>query len=508
MLKRSEVNERFMSTTRVQGMLQNGIYIYPQQRPVGASGGGFLGDEIPPEMEQEKVSKPLSPAGCGLLIVIGILMLLCSPVCMGGSLWFDETKGPFKNWTQAVDWEGDGDLDVIVSHNRWEDVDIAWAGIFRWINQGNGKFELLSEGGTEYIGGDAAGAGDVDQDGDVDIFVQAPEMIRLLRNQGGLQEGKPGMFQWGGGIKIPFTLNQGYRDAGGTITTGDLNSDGSIDMFVAGCCYGMRPTKRGNNFLHAPSVSWVWINDGNLKNLQTEHIIPLDFLDGRPIRQVALGDLDGDGDLDVFAAVGKPTMGTIASMDDLILLNDGTGMFTVLDQQLGNTDSTSVALGDVNGDGRMDALVGTSAGARLWINQGNEVGSGGLIFVLAEQSFEPVQTVWGKLQAGYSAVADKLYGLYLPYGSIRTKAVFLTDLDGDGDLDVLIGRLWGAEIWWNDGQGEFTRSNVRFEYQEDTGVAVADFDGDGDQDIFTEGNGENYQVWRNDGNGVFIANNR
>ncbi len=99
--------------------------------------------------------------------------------------------------------------------------------------------------------------------------------------------------------------------------------------------------------------------------LQTGHIIPMDFLDGLPIRQAALGDLDGDGDLDIYAAVGKPTMGTIDSMDDLILLNDGTGKLTAFDQPLGNTDSTSVALGDVNGDERLDALVGTSTGARV-----------------------------------------------------------------------------------------------------------------------------------------------
>ena len=137
-----------------------------------------------------------------------------------------------------------------------------------------------------------------------------------------------------------------------------------------------------------------------LKNLQTGHIIPMDFLDGRPIREAALGDLDGDGDLDVFAAVGKPTMGTIDSLDDLILLNDGTGRLTAFDQQLGNTDSTSVALGDVNGDKRLDALVGTSDGARLWINQSNKMGSGEPIFVPAEQSFEAVQTIGDRAASG------------------------------------------------------------------------------------------------------------
>jgi len=458
-------------------------------------------------MGQKKASLFLSPMVRGWLIVIGILAVLFSlPIYASVSLLYTETKGPFKNWTQVVDLEGDGDLDVVVSHTRWEGVDISWAGIGRWINQGNGDFELVHEDGTNNFAGFAAGVGDVDQDGDPDVFVQEFG-IRLLVNQGGLQGGELGKFKSSGGINSPPTYNKGYRDMGGTITMGDLNGDGRTDAFVAGCCYGMNPTRPGYNSLHAPSVSWVWIND-SVKSLQMGHITPMDSLDGRPIREAALGDVDGDGDLDVFAAVGKPTMGTIDSLDNLILLNDGTGMLTAYDQQLGNTDSTSVALGDVNGDGRLDALVGTSAGARLWINQSNEMGSGGPIFVPAEQSFEAVQTVKDKLQAGFSAAADELLGLYLPYGSIRTKAVFLTALDGDEDLDALIARVWGAEIWWNDGQGEFSQSDVRFEYQEDTGVAVADFDGDGDQDIFTGRNGKDYQVWWNDGKGVFIANNR
>jgi len=47
-------------------------------------------------------------------------------------------------------------------------------------------------------------------------------------------------------------------------------------------------------------------------------------------------------------------------------------------------------------------------------------------------------------------------------------------------MDALLARLWGAEIWWNDGHGTFTWSDARFDYPEDTGVAVADFDRDGD----------------------------
>ena len=460
-------------------------------------------------MGQKKASLFLSPRAQEWLILIGILVVMLSLLIYASAgLWYTETKGPFKNWTQVVDLEGDGDLDVIISHTRWEGVDLSWAGIGRWINQGNGKFELVRVAGTEDFAGFAAGVGDVDQDGDPDIFVQSFG-IQLLENQGGLQGGGLGKFMPRGGINSPPAYyNKGYRDMGGTIATGDLNGDGRIDAFVAGCCYGVNPTRPGNDYPHAPSVSWVWINDGRLKSLQTGHILPMDTLDGRPIRQVALGDVDGDGDLDVFAAVGKPTMGTVGSLDDLLLLNDGTGRLAALDQQLGDTDSTSVALGDVNGDGRLDALVGTSAGATLWINQSNAPGSGGPIFVSAEQSFEALQTIGDKLGAWFSAAADERLGLYLPYGSIRTKAVFLVDLDGDEDLDALIARVWEAEIWWNDGQGEFHRSDVRVEYKEDTGVAVGDYDGDGDQDIFTGRNEQDYQLWWNDGKGVLIADNR
>jgi hypothetical protein len=403
---------------------------------------------------------------------------------------------------QVVDLEGDGNLDVVISHTRWEDVGISWAGIGRWVNQGNGKFELVREQGTKNFAGYAAGAGDVDRDGDTDVFIQ-DFSIHLLVNQGGKQAGESGEFVQSGGINLPPDYNQGYRDMGGTITTGDLNGDAWIDAFVAGCCYGMNPTQPEYE-LHAPSVSWVWINEGSEEYSQTGHILPMDVLDGKPIREVALGDLDGDGDLDILAAVGKPTIGTIDSLGDLILLNDGTGNFIVDDQTLGNTDSTSVALGDVNGDGYLDALVGTNTGASLWMNQGQEVERSGSLFFRAEQSFEALQTVKGKLQGAFSAAADRLLDIYLPYGSTRTKAVFLADLDGDGDLDALLARLWGAEIWWND--GEFRRAEMRFEYREDTGVAVADFDGDGDHDIFTGRNEADHQVWWNDGQGVFISN--
>jgi hypothetical protein len=437
-------------------------------------------------------SKSLSHRRLGWIIIAAVIaVLLCFPVYVTASMDYAESKGPFKNLTQVVDLDGDGDLDILVSHTRWEAVSISWAGVGRWINQGDGTFELVREQGTEYFAGFAGGAGDVDQDGDADVFVQNFG-IRLLQNQGGLQGGQPGQFMSSGGINAPPAYAQGYRDMGGSIITGDLNGDGRLDAFVAGCCYGLNPLHPGNDSYYAPSVSWAWLNDGREKFLQTGHILALDALNGTPIRQAALGDLDGDGDLDLFAAVGRPTLGMVASPGSLVLLNDGAGNLAPM-PLLDASDSTSVALGDVSGDGRLDALVGTSDGARLWINQGVDPGSGAPVFALADQDFKALQNLGSRLQAGISTAAGRL-GLYLPYGSPRTQSVFLADLDSDGDLDALIGRLFGAEIWWNDGQGAFSRSGDYFNYKEDTGLAVGDFDGDGAADIFIGRNESEYQV--------------
>jgi hypothetical protein len=453
--------------------------------------------KAPASLSPSKISLFSSPRRQGCLVVSVLLAaLLAWPAWAFAGLWYSETKGPFKNLTQVVDLDQDGDLDIVISHTRWEDTARSWAGVGLWINQGAGKFERLGVLEADPNPKFAAGAGDVDQDGDADLLVLGYE-VRLLENRGGAQGGRAGEFWPANSRMSSGSPSTGYGDMGGSIVMGDLNGDGRVDAFVAGCCYGLNTAGPGDGFTYDPSVAWVWINHGNVGGLQTGQTMRLKALDGLPIRQAALGDLDGDGDLDVVAAVGQPTMGNTDALGDLILLNDGTGRLAASGQRLGDTDSSSVALGDVNADGRLDALIGTGAGARLWLNQGG--GAGGLLFTPAGETFAARQTLGGGLGAAYSWLAKKALGFELAYGSLQTKGVFLSDLDGDGDLDALIARVWGAEIWRNDGQGGFTRSGVRFACDQDSGVAVGDFDGDGDPDVFAGGNASRYQVWLNDG---------
>jgi hypothetical protein len=290
-------------------------------------------------------------------------------------------------------------------------------------------------------------------------------------NQGGAQGGRTGEFK----------VNNPIRPSGGTGTPGsvvlaDLNNDGQLDGFVAGCC-GMTWSRGSGEQVYTSSISWVWINEWNPSGWLERHTLSLKELDDLPIRGAALGDLDGDGSKDVFAVVQVPKPGRNTSAADLVLLNDGSGNLTDSGQRLGETDSTSIALGDLDVDGDLDALVGTQLGALVWINQSGA--QGGLAGEFAPSGQE--------VSAG------------------PANAVFLVDFDGDGDLDALIAGSRQAAIWWNDGLGKFTLSDQRFHYSNRHGIAIEDFDVDGRPDIFAAEYSRDYRLWFNQGDGTFTT---
>lgn len=411
----------------------------------------------------------------GMLPALGLVALVLYLGAVFFTVLYSEWKGSHRSISDVADLDGDGDLDVIVGHTRWESADISWAGIALWINQGGGQFTHSDQ---ELPGGFSAAAGDVDGDGDADLLILNGYELMLCLNQGGAQGGKLGVFKTNNPIR-PSNQWRGHADMGGSVILGDLNNDGAVDGFVAGCCYGS-----GENPLvassHIPSSAWVWINEWDPRGWLVRHTLSLRELDGLPMRAAALGDLDRDGDLDVFAAIGAPTIGKGNSLDDLILLNDGSGNFTASDQWQGSSDSTTVALDDVDGDDDLDALVGTQNGAIVWINQGGAPSGQEAIFVPSEQKISGSQT----------------------------RAVFLYDLDGDGDQDALIAGLRQAVIWWNNGQAVFAQSSQRFRYSERHGLAIGDFNGDGSPDIFVGAGTDSYNVWFNHGDGTFRAGNR
>ena len=206
---------------------------------------------------------------------------------------------------------------------------------------------------------------------------------------------------------------------------------------------------------------------------------------------VALGDLDADGDLDLFSV-------TDATTADVIYLNDGSGTFST-GQVLGVEGSHSVALGDLDDDGDLDAYVlkfpandavylndgfaqftnhtvaGTSGSFPKGVDLGDVNGDGTLdVFVVVYDGPDYVALNDG---AGGFSIHQSIDAL----GGFR---VALGDLDGDGDLDAYVtSAAPDADIvYLNDGSGAFVESQYLFFPCIRVGVDLGDIDGDGDLD--------------------------
>jgi hypothetical protein len=376
------------------------------------------------------------------LLIFGVYYLL---------LILTDQMGTFTMTGQVVDLDEDGYLDVVQHGMRKENKDTAFAGASFWRNQGNGQFILeRSEGGW------SSAAGDLDGDGDVDLAFYSG-FVNTFLNQGGAQGGVIGTFKSNNAVQPSSNVDQF-----GSLVLGDFNQDGKLDGFVAGCC--------GTGYIKPhPSVSWVWLNQWD-DRLRYE-VLSLDELDGLAIQRAVVGDLNNDGSPDIFLAITSEGI----DPSDRVLLNDGSGRFHDSGQRLGKSDSSSAALGDIDGDGDLDILVSTSKGTKIWINQGGQQQGLTGSFVQAAQTIP-----------GWEAIS-----------------VSFADFDQDGDLDALVGNRNQIRVWWNDGQGVFSPSHQRFRYSLRSGATVGDFNNDGWPDIFIMTYDQSYKVFFNQGNGRF-----
>jgi hypothetical protein len=161
---------------------------------------------------------------------------------------------------------------------------------------------------------------------------------------------------------------------------------------------------------------------------------------------IALGDYDNDGDIDIFHA-------NYFSHNVHMIPNNGDGTFGASTAYAMGGGCDAVALGDIDGDGDLD-MVGTDhfgGRVRSWLNDG----TGGFVSL-----------------GLFAADADP-------------NDLALDDLDNDGDLDALVSNEDSSSVTalFNDGDGAFpTRVSLPVG-ERPTGVAIVDLNDDGINDI-------------------------
>jgi Ca2+-binding RTX toxin-like protein len=193
-------------------------------------------------------------------------------------------------------------------------------------------------------------------------------------------------------------------------------------------------------------------------------------------------DVDGDGDLDVWAGVNGAT-GSWFRNNGGSFSSQSTSGFPA------PAAATRTAFGDFDGDGDADVLYQTG-GSGTAFQYGRSNGDG--TYTLLSQASSPFA------------------GLSLPDNGGRT--YYVGDFDGDGDVDVWAAVANATGSYFRNDGGTFTsQSSATFPAPAAAGRAVVgDFDSDGDTDILyqTGGNGTALQYARSNGDGTFTILNQ
>jgi hypothetical protein len=315
-------------------------------------------------------------------------------------------------------------------------------------------------------------AADVDADGNPDLVsIDAERKLSVLRGKGD------------GNFHRPLTYQTAPQDPLVDLEAVDLNADGGPDLIFT----GSRSSSRG----------WldVLLNDGAGHFRRDGRYVTEGF-----ISAVVAADVNSDGIVDLAAA--HPSGEPLPQLS--VLLGTGAGRFAAPRAVIG-PGVADVAVGDLNGDGKLDVALRNNDTERVALRLGNGDGTFGperafgprdvLELALADLNHDgKLDLVAGRGDRGSGVVlflgnGDGTLGAASAYPmSSQPSSVAIADFDGDGNADIATSEFVGARIVLRSGRGDGTFGRVQsVPWQTSGPLEVTDVNGDGRPDLAAPG---------------------
>ncbi len=315
------------------------------------------------------------------------------------------------------DIDGDGDKDVVATGSG--DNEIAY-----WINMGGSPIEWAKKSiDDEFEYPMDVFSCDIDNDGDMDVLgaAWAQSEIALWKNSGGTSN------KW-----TKQVIKSKYPGAHGVFAC-DIDEDGDMDVLGASA---------NDNRID------LWINEGGTPITWTEQTIGSNYGGARSVYSI---DIDTDGDMDVLGTA-------LADNEITVWYNEGGNPIAWTEQIISDSFSAAhhVYAADIDNDGDMDVLgAAYNNKVALWINEGGN----------------PI--TWNK------QTIDNMFA-----GAMR---VIAADVNNDGNLDIIASSSLGNKIcWWeNDGNTPitWTKDTIDSTCAKAWPIYATDMDDDGDIDL-------------------------
>jgi hypothetical protein len=413
---------------------------------------------------------------------------------------------------------------------------VAALGVFAMANGTAAQF-VVATGKLPATGGRSENIdfADVDLDGDWDAAIadggdfNPPQQNRLYINQGGLQGGTKGVYLDGTAARLPSILDQS-RD----IEFVDFDNDGDADIYVSNTAQlavqGNRwqtnlGGKQGGTlgfYQDETAVRWVGLGGPGSSIAPSQVLGDGTFIDWSC--DCDFGDMDNDGDLDLFHGTYGGAFG--GQVPTRLFLNDGDGHFSEWNpsgfqlpiatisagnpglwcegvHQSNTTNTTGqfcdiassaldIDVGDIDGDFDLDLLHGARQEApRMFMNR---LDGTALLSATGTPIYRDVTA--GVFPSGWSS----------GNGHYEQE---MADLDFDGDLDIY-GLNWQVSFFnfnditlQNDGDGTYSNLTVLTgSGSDDNEGDFFDYDNDGDLDLYVANFSGQDKLYRNNSNGT------